>query len=183
MKILIVDNDKIFSEGLKHVLIEYFGSKSIRVKFEETVNINTNYSMAFISSDKLAQYRCADTMINSDVVFIIQSSMVPTRDVHNARVQYIQRNQSANTILSQIDMMYAQPVLQYGIESIRPLTKRETAVLSYYSRGLTNVQIGQILGINQKTVSTHKTKAMTKLNLKHKGDFRCWLVAHPREKA
>lgn len=44
------------------------------------------------------------------------------------------------------------------------LTKREKEVLQLIVKGFTNVQIGEKLNISHKTVDTHRTNLMRKLN-------------------
>ena len=45
----------------------------------------------------------------------------------------------------------------------RPLTPRERDVLQHASRGLSNRQIGDVLGIAEQTVKNHLSNAMRKL--------------------
>jgi len=45
------------------------------------------------------------------------------------------------------------------------LSKREAEVVSYILKGQTNKQIGETLGISQKTVETHRARAMGKLGV------------------
>jgi len=46
-----------------------------------------------------------------------------------------------------------------------PLTRRELEVLSCVAEGLTNQQIAEVLFISPRTVETHKTNIMQKLNI------------------
>ncbi|NCG54957.1 helix-turn-helix domain-containing protein [Serratia fonticola] len=113
-------------------------------------------------------------MINADTVFIIQ----PIGDWNGMRINSLQRHQSLNAFFNQLDdaVCFASEVPLHRVPTT-PLTLREKAVLAYYSFGYTNIKIGQLLGINQKTVSAHKVNAMKKLNFTHKGDFRRWITA------
>ncbi|MHA7847404.1 LuxR C-terminal-related transcriptional regulator [Serratia sp. D1N4] len=178
VKILMADNDKYFTVGLRFLLSDYFKEKAISVEFNEAINPNTHYFMAFVCTEKLAQYRYVKATINADTVFMIQSDSGAMRENCDEKMESIQRHHSASAILSQIDAAYSPPAVRPYVESTMVLTQREKTVLAYYSNGYTNVQIGRLLGINQKTVSAHKVKAMTKFNFKHKGDFRCWLIAN-----
>lgn len=47
------------------------------------------------------------------------------------------------------------------------LTKREVEILIHITEGLTNVEIGQKLFISDRTVDTHRTNLMKKLNVKN----------------
>jgi two-component system response regulator NreC len=46
-----------------------------------------------------------------------------------------------------------------------PLTKREKEILSYIADGLNNAQIAEKLFISARTVDTHRTNIMQKLNI------------------
>jgi two-component system, NarL family, response regulator NreC len=46
-----------------------------------------------------------------------------------------------------------------------PLTKREKEILSYIAEGLNNAQIGEKLFISARTVDTHRTNIMQKLDI------------------
>ena len=47
------------------------------------------------------------------------------------------------------------PDARGGDHSARPLTERQLEVLAHVARGRTNRQIGEILGISEKTVRNH----------------------------
>jgi len=64
----------------------------------------------------------------------------------------------------------AAPVNQSAADSsdgkdLAVLSKRERQVLEQVAEGLTNVQIGEKLGISPKTVARHRERIMNKLNL------------------
>lgn len=178
MKILIADKDKYFTAGLRALLADYFKEKGISTEFNESINPNVRYSMAFVCEERMAQHRSVKTAINADTVFIIRAGSEEMEADGDEGLKSIQRHDCTETIINQIDAAYSPLEIQRSMGSKTVLTKREKTVLSYYSIGYSNVQIGQLLGINQKTVSAHKVNAMTKFNFKHKGDFRRWLIAN-----
>ncbi|GGY19096.1 response regulator transcription factor [Paludibacterium paludis] len=51
-------------------------------------------------------------------------------------------------------------------ERLMTLSMRELTVLQHIARGYSNKQIATLLFISEKTVSTHKARVLTKLNLK-----------------
>lgn len=182
IKILIADDDKYFTLGLQYLLTDYFKEKAITVEFDKIINPHTRYFMAFVDAEKLAHYRYVKTMINADTIFMIQSDSGIMSAEGGENLESIPRHHSASAVLAQIDTAYVPSAVRPYVESTMELTQREKTVLAYYSNGYTNIQIGRLLGIHQKTVSAHKVKAMTKYNFKHKGDFRCWLIANSGHK-
>ena len=57
------------------------------------------------------------------------------------------------------------PAGEAGGVSLDTLSKREQQVLEYVAGGLTNFQIGKLLGISPKTVARHRERIMNKLNM------------------
>ncbi|MEP1854300.1 response regulator transcription factor, partial [Nonlabens ulvanivorans] len=53
----------------------------------------------------------------------------------------------------------------------KKLSAREIEVLNLLSRGKRNKEISQILSINEKTVSTYKTRLLKKLNVDNIADL------------
>ncbi|MGE8144058.1 response regulator [Pseudomonas frederiksbergensis] len=51
------------------------------------------------------------------------------------------------------------------LEMIRGLSDRELAILQQLSRGLSNKEIGNVMLLSNKTVSTYKTRLIDKLNV------------------
>lgn len=176
IKIFISNDDKFFMQGLTYLLRNYFNEKGILVDIEESLSSNVHYYLAFIGVDNLSQYLYARNTVSTEAIFIIQPEVELVLERSGGTMKMLQRNQSISKLLQQIDEIYLTPPRLSKIRLPRPLTLREKDVLHYYSIGYSNVEIGELLGIHQKTVSTHKIKAMNKLNFKHKGEFRRWLI-------
>ncbi len=177
IKILILDDDRFFTQGLKFSLHHYFNEKGIEVDVHETLDANVHYYLVFIGVSNFSQYHYARKMISANTVFIIQPDIKPIFNRYRVVMKTIQRKQSLSALLHQIDEVHAsREVVSYDAPLLL-LTAREKTVLDYYSIGYSNIQIGKLLGIHQKTVSAHKTNAMNKLNFKHKGEFRRWIIA------
>lgn len=176
IKVLISHDDKFFTQGLTHLLRHYFNEKDIFVDVNETLDANVHYYLAFIGVDNLSQYLYARNMISAETVFIIQPEDALILNRSGGTMKMLQRNQAISTFLQQINDVYLTPQRLSQNKLPLSLTLREKDVLHYYSIGYTNIEIGELLGINQKTVSAHKIKAMNKLNFKHKGEFRRWLI-------
>ncbi|WP_181817491.1 LuxR family transcriptional regulator [Serratia fonticola] len=159
-----------------HILSHYFNEKGILVDVNETLDANAHYYLAFIGVNNLSQYFYARKMVSTEVIFIIQPDVELILNRPEKAMKILLRNHSVSTLLQQIDEVYLTPQRFSQIRNPLSLTLREKDVLHYYSIGYTNVEIGELLGIHQKTVSAHKIKAMNKLNFKHKGEFRRWLI-------
>jgi DNA-binding CsgD family transcriptional regulator len=176
IKVLISNDDKFFTQGLTQLLGHYFNEKGIFVDVNETLDANVHYYLAFIGVNNLSQYLYARKMVSTEVIFIIQPEVELILNCPEKSIKILQRNQSVSTLLQKIDEVYLAPQRFAQIRQPLSLTLREKDVLHYYSIGYTNIEIGELLGIHQKTVSAHKIKAMNKLNFKHKGEFRRWLI-------
>lgn len=56
-----------------------------------------------------------------------------------------------------------------------PFTKRETEILKLTGNGLKNHKIAELLFISHKTVETHKSNILKKLNLKSTAELYCYI--------
>lgn len=176
IKVFISDDDKFFAQGLTHILCHYFNEQGIFVDVHRTLDSNVHYCLAFIGVNNLSQYLYARKMIGADTVFAIQPEIELILNRYEGEVKTLQRKQPVSTLLQQIEEVDISPHRWVQIRLPRSLSVREKTVLHYYAIGYTNIKIGELLGIHQKTVSAHKVKAMNKLNFKHKGEFRRWLI-------
>lgn len=58
------------------------------------------------------------------------------------------------------------------------LTNREFAVLKFCSEGLSLTEIGEMLHLSAKTVSTYKTRLMQKLGIENNADLVRYALRH-----
>ena len=56
-------------------------------------------------------------------------------------------------------------------EGLNALTRREQEVCGLLAHGYTNAEVAQKLFISERTVESHRTRIMAKLNLKSRGDL------------
>ena len=54
---------------------------------------------------------------------------------------------------------------QTNTQAISNLSRRELQVLTAVADGMTNIEIGEKLGISHKTVARHRERIMAKLNI------------------
>ncbi|QJD83111.1 response regulator [Cohnella herbarum] len=71
----------------------------------------------------------------------------------------------SNAILSQLSPIAHEPKKLPGKEAINSLTPREIEVLEQLTKGLSNKEIAQALVVAEKTVKTHVSSILSKLNL------------------
>ncbi len=63
-------------------------------------------------------------------------------------------------------------------ESGGPLTRREIEVLRYIARGLTNAEIAQTMFLSVRTIGTHRTNLMHKLNIHNAAGLVQYALEH-----
>ncbi|PZX26074.1 putative response regulator, LuxR family [Cupriavidus phytorum] len=68
------------------------------------------------------------------------------------------------TVMPEID--HGKSGLADEAERLASLSDKELVVMQMLAKGMTNKEIGQVLFISNKTVSTHKTRVMEKLGAK-----------------
>jgi len=91
-------------------------------------------------------------------------------------------------------ILYVHPVLMQGLmnapekssptpaDETEPLTNREMEVLGYIVQGYTNRQIADALTISVRTVETHRSNIMDKLNLHSRVELVRYAAEHGVEK-
>lgn len=75
-----------------------------------------------------------------------------------------QRYLSAPLTQERIDS-YGQRAQSAGVEPLETLTRRERQVLRFVAEGMTNAEIGGMLGIGLRTVESHRASVLRKLAL------------------
>lgn len=60
---------------------------------------------------------------------------------------------------------YGQRAQGAGVEPLETLTRRERQVLRFVAEGMTNAEIGGMLGVGLRTVETHRASVLRKLAL------------------
>lgn len=95
------------------------------------------------------------------------------------------RNQSVESMLliineqlEQLNSVRNAPVKPCSVVSRTDnnLTRRETEILRYLARGISNGGVARFLHISEKTVSAHKRNIMCKLNMVRPAELNYWLI-------
>ena len=63
-------------------------------------------------------------------------------------------------------------------DELQDLTEREREVLEYIACGLTNREIAEKMVISEKTVKTHVSNVLDKLNLEDRTRAAIWALKH-----
>lgn len=123
-------------------------------------------------------------------VFIIKNSDsdddVSEGKMHNiSHYTTLYRNQPVDSVLSVINEQLEQLNSMRGVlaqscsivsRTDNNLTRRETEILRYLARGISNGGVARFLHISEKTVSAHKRNIMCKLNMIRPAELNYWLI-------
>ena len=82
------------------------------------------------------------------------------------------------SVLSGDHHPHSEPVDAHGLLTQSGLTTREQEVALLAAEGLTNPEIATRLLIGHRTVATHISHALTKLDLRSRGQIPAWIDAH-----
>jgi DNA-binding NarL/FixJ family response regulator len=68
---------------------------------------------------------------------------------------------------NEVSVAVIESLMKIEAAKVSPLTVRESEVLSYKAKGLTNKEVGEILSISARTIETHKRNIMEKLKVRN----------------
>lgn len=180
IKILLLDNDKYFLNGLRHCLCSYYKHKGIAVEIYSNIIKGSHYQMAFIDEFNFSSFRLANCSIVSDILFLIHDYYNDKMLRDGDNLFLLRRRVSLNELYCLLESaeLHVNEIPKKSLATL--LTPRELTVLKYYSLGYTNVKIAKLLGIHTKTVSIHTCNIKVKLNFNRKGDFRRWVIMNSK---
>jgi len=173
---LVVDDHPIIRESLKHLLQETFSSLLIRdsAGTEDVLEEICSYPWTFVTLAvnlpgqnglnivRKVQGCCPHTPI---VVFsLFPEDQYTSRALRAGAAAYVSKARSASELVEVI-----KSVLRGEKKSGEPITQvvlstREIEVLRLLAKGLDREEIAKVLGINEKTVSTYRTRLLQKLD-------------------
>ncbi|MEH0389016.1 EAL domain-containing protein [Vibrio mimicus] len=123
----------------------------------------------FLSGMNVDAFRDLLAPYYQGLVIVLQDGLVPSlhsQECHSVVWKANTLSETANRILTQAEQYSAQASCAMQQSELTQLSERELMVANMLVEGLTNKQIAQQLDINQKTVSTYKTRIMNKLGIK-----------------
>lgn len=191
LTIVINDPNRYFADGLAACISEHLLPKGIAPSFTDCV-FNHDARTMFIALESLSIANChylhRRVSARSLDVFILRDRtpladdteiIVPHLDDFPTLYRDSQLTDFAKKIQNRApqhtdlrNLLATSCATQpYGL-----LTRRETEVLRYLARGISNGAIARFLQISEKTVSAHKRNIMAKLNMIRPAELNYWLL-------
>ncbi|CNI19950.1 response regulator transcription factor [Yersinia mollaretii] len=189
LRILIVDQNNFFVEGLKHAIKKHCLAKGMSVIFmSQKLSHPTANLIFWAPSDptNLVPVGLQGEGNNkSQLIMVISQQEINSVKHQTPWVFY--RNQSLGTLLALVDQALKASAIkgnkkesekQRDISHLNILTRRQKQVIRYVSEGVCPSKIADNLQIHEKTVSSHKRSAMKRLQLNKTTDLYYWLLNH-----
>lgn len=179
---LVVDDHPIVRSGIKDLLEKAFPSIQVSVSSgdSEVIQELCARNWAFVVLDinlpgqngidvlKLAKTRCPDIPI---VVFsLFSEKQYAARALRAGARAYLSKDRDPQDLIDAISAaLRGDPVKKPRQSSPgRPvLSDREVQVLTFYVKGMNRKEIATLLKINEKTVTTYRSRLQHKLDLRN----------------
>lgn len=191
LTVVINDPNRFFAEGLMNCISDNSSSMGLNVEFTDCV-FNSRAKLIFLSantvSDANLHYLNRRLASRALSVFIIHDTA--SKDTVNSMKvrklnQYtsLYRDQRVDDVSTAI-RSHLEPqsdlrnilIPPCSVRSKNNLTRRETEILRYLARGISNGAVARFLHISEKTVSAHKRNIMSKLNMIRPAELNYWLL-------
>ena len=176
--VLVIDDHTIVRDALKEMLEKHF---PIHVKtspggadvLEEVcgrpwalvvldMNLPTVHGLDII---KQARLRRPETPI---IVFSLHAeSQYAARALRAGAVAYVSKDRSPTALLSVVKHILEGRKIKTPVTERPALSDRELQILTLIGKGLKRTEIAIALGIHEKTVSTHQSRLLQKLELRN----------------
>lgn len=208
IKIVLVDDHKMFREGLKFAIsqmngLQVIGEASDGKQFLSALEeLKPDVVLMDINMPKMdgVEATTQALLVKPDIK-IIALSMFSDTEYYQKMVaagvkgflvketgveelaKAIQTVHEGNTYFSQqllqnIIMSISNPVVKSSKNKVVDLTKREEEVLELICKGYSNKEISDSLFISQKTVEGHKSNLMDKTNTKSAINLMLFAIKH-----
>jgi DNA-binding NarL/FixJ family response regulator len=208
IRIVLVDDHKMFREGLKFAIsqmegMEVIGEASDGKQFIETLSqLKPDVVLMDINMPKMDGIESTTQALQlNPTIKIIALSMFSDTEYYQKMVsagvkgflvketgieelaKAIQTVHEGNTYFSQqllqnIIMHISNPIVKSSKNKVVDLTRREEEVLELICKGYSNKEISDSLFISQKTVEGHKSNLMDKTNTKSAINLMLFAIKH-----
>lgn len=185
MKVVLIDDHQIFRLGLRSLLeaeadIEIIGEAENGDQGLDVVNetnpdvVVLDYSMPGISGlELLTTIKRAHPDIRVILLTASKSESVLSEALKSGADGVILKQDTSNQLVQAVETVFrGEQIISSSIvplvkrhDALADLTKRERQVLRLIALGFRNREISEELDISMKTVDTHRTNLMRKLNL------------------
>lgn len=177
MKILLLDDHKVFGESLK-VLLEERGisctyTSSIKNFYEE---VEKDYDLILLDINLKEEETGFDILDrihdkNKKIVILTSYDMINYKRLalEKGARDFINKSLDVDEVIERLEKVYKDEKISFdGDEKIiEPLTKREEEILLEVLSGLTKKEIADKLYISERTLYNHLAKIYAKLGAKN----------------
>lgn len=189
LNIIIIDDDRFYTAGLAMVLAIYLKKQGQQAEFFSSHAFGKTADIVFQSIrcgtfTSFASSICAKNEKPEYVAIADRKDYHLQhlyRNVNKSNILY--RHHSVNQILQLVENVLfslqrvsvkSQPNTETALYA--PLTEREREILLQLKEGKTPACVASVLGIKEKTISSHKRAAMKKLNFKRTNELFHWML-------
>ncbi|MDK7754755.1 MAG: response regulator transcription factor [Peptoniphilus harei] len=177
MKILLLDDHKIFGESLK-VLLEERGisctyTSSIKNFYEE---VEGDYDIILLDINLKEEETGFDILDrihdkNKKIVILTSYDMINYKRLalEKGAIDFINKSLDVDEVIERLEKVYKDEKISFDDEekTIEPLTKREEEILLEVLSGLTKKEIADKLYISERTLYNHLANIYAKLGAKN----------------
>lgn len=177
MKILLLDDHKIFGESLK-VLLEERGisctyTSSIKNFYEE---VEKDYDLILLDINLKEEETGFDILDkihdkNKKIVILTSYDMINYKRLalEKGARDFINKSLDVDEVIERLEKVYKDEKISFDEEEkiIEPLTKREEEILIEVLSGLTKKEIADKLYISERTLYNHLANIYAKLGVKN----------------
>ena len=177
MKILLLDDHKIFGESLK-VLLEERGisctyTSSIKNCYEE---VEGDYDIILLDINLKEEETGFDILDriydkNKKIVILTSYDMINYKRLalEKGAIDFINKSLDVDEVIERLEKVYKDEKISFDDEEkiIEPLTKREEEILLEVLSGLTKKEIADKLYISERTLYNHLANIYAKLGAKN----------------
>lgn len=177
MKILLLDDHKIFGESLK-VLLEERGisctyTSSIKNFYEE---VEKDYDLILLDINLKEEETGFDILDkihdkNKKIVILTSYDMINYKRLalEKGARDFINKSLDVDEVIERLERVYKDEKISFNDEEkiIEPLTKREEEILIEVLSGLTKKEIADKLYISERTLYNHLANIYAKLGAKN----------------